>query len=109
MRCFADFMYLQDGSQPVLNPYATLPHNVAKAALQQQAQQQHTYAMPYATQMDPMLSSQTIYQTPSQQIPFSIAQQQVFFSFYVGCIYGANVNTFCLMIKDKRGRWGFNS
>uniref|UniRef100_A0A915A6K4 Patronin n=1 Tax=Parascaris univalens TaxID=6257 RepID=A0A915A6K4_PARUN len=73
----SDFMYLQDGSQPVLNPYATLPHNVAKAALQQQAQQQHTYAMPYATQMDPMLSSQTIYQTPSQQIPFSIAQQQM--------------------------------
>ncbi|VDM36451.1 unnamed protein product [Toxocara canis] len=75
----SDFMYMQDGSQPVLNPYATLPHNVAKAALQQQSQ--HTYAMPYATQMDPMLGTQTIYQTPSPQAPFTIAQNQA------GCLF----------------------
>ncbi|VDK24330.1 unnamed protein product, partial [Anisakis simplex] len=73
----SDLMYMQDGASASQNPYATLPHNIAKEVLLQQLQQPqqspHTYPQPYAPQLD---HQSNIYQSPNQQIPFCITQQQ---------------------------------
>ncbi|MCP9265222.1 Short spindle protein 4 [Dirofilaria immitis] len=63
---------LNEPNHALNSSYATLPHNMTKAMHQVQ---QHTYATPYITPMEPQLFGQSTHQSLDQNQPFPMHTQ----------------------------------